>query len=81
MNRQNSPGRAPYQDVSSPRNIGELIIIKKIIWQGKKLMVKISDPRNPQTAMNLPQRPSNLILENSPRKPVLETKTDYGKYR
>lgn len=28
-----------------------------------------------------PQRPTNLGLEASPRKHVLETKTDYGKYR
>ncbi|XP_049304722.1 uncharacterized protein LOC105232047 isoform X3 [Bactrocera dorsalis] len=33
------------------------------------------DSRNGQL-----QRPSNLGLENSPRKPVVETKTDYGKY-
>ncbi|XP_055611442.1 tight junction protein ZO-1 isoform X3 [Uranotaenia lowii] len=31
------------------------------------------------TGMNIPQRPSNLALE-SPRKHVMETKTDYGKY-
>lgn len=37
------------------------------------------DPRN--SALNTPPRPSNLGLENSPRKHVLETKTDYGKYR
>ncbi|XP_034132419.1 tight junction protein ZO-2 isoform X15 [Drosophila guanche] len=34
------------------------------------------DPRN-----GTPQRPSNLGLEGSPRKPLVETKTDYGKYR
>ncbi|KMZ04796.1 uncharacterized protein Dsimw501_GD20836, isoform C [Drosophila simulans] len=34
------------------------------------------DPRN-----GTPQRPSNLGLESSPRKPLVETKTDYGKYR
>ncbi|XP_039958845.1 uncharacterized protein LOC120773793 isoform X3 [Bactrocera tryoni] len=33
------------------------------------------DSRNGQL-----HRPSNLGLENSPRKPVVETKTDYGKY-
>ncbi|XP_037946383.1 tight junction protein ZO-1 isoform X3 [Teleopsis dalmanni] len=33
------------------------------------------DPRN-----GPPQRPSNLGLEGSPRKPLMETKTDYGKY-
>ncbi|KQS39458.1 uncharacterized protein Dere_GG17413, isoform H [Drosophila erecta] len=33
------------------------------------------DPRN-----GTPQRPSNLGLESSPRKPLVETKTDYGKY-
>ncbi|XP_070142795.1 tight junction protein ZO-1 isoform X2 [Drosophila kikkawai] len=33
------------------------------------------DPRNGN-----PQRPSNLGLESSPRKPLVETKTDYGKY-
>lgn len=35
----------------------------------------------PRSANNLPQRPTNLLIE-SPRKPhVIETKTDYGKYR
>lgn len=35
----------------------------------------------PRTSVNLPQRPTNLLIE-SPRKPhVIETKTDYGKYR
>lgn len=35
----------------------------------------------PRNANNLPQRPTNLLIE-SPRKPhVMETKTDYGKYR
>jgi tight junction protein 1 len=35
----------------------------------------------PRSANNLPQRPTNLLIE-SPRKPhVMETKTDYGKYR
>ncbi|KAL7727612.1 hypothetical protein ACLKA6_014957 [Drosophila palustris] len=34
------------------------------------------DPRN-----GTPQRPSNLGLDSSPRKPLVETKTDYGKYR
>ncbi|KFB35161.1 AGAP003546-PB-like protein [Anopheles sinensis] len=29
--------------------------------------------------MNLPQRPTNLVLD-SPRKHMIETKTDYGKY-
>ncbi|XP_034488626.1 uncharacterized protein LOC117792552 isoform X3 [Drosophila innubila] len=33
------------------------------------------DPRN-----GTPQRPSNLGLDSSPRKPLVETKTDYGKY-
>ncbi|XP_023173750.2 tight junction protein ZO-1 isoform X4 [Drosophila hydei] len=33
------------------------------------------DPRN-----GAPQRPSNLGLDSSPRKPLVETKTDYGKY-
>ncbi|KAL1382250.1 hypothetical protein pipiens_013279 [Culex pipiens pipiens] len=40
-------------------------------------------PRNSgerNTGMNIPQRPSNLALE-SPRKHIIETKTDYGKYR
>lgn len=39
-------------------------------------------PRNSgdrTTGMNIPQRPSNLALE-SPRKHIIETKTDYGKY-
>ncbi|XP_058055736.1 tight junction protein ZO-1 [Anopheles bellator] len=30
-------------------------------------------------AMNMPQRPTNLVLD-SPRKHMIETKTDYGKY-
>lgn len=35
----------------------------------------------PRNASNLPQRPTNLLIE-SPRKPqLMETKTDYGKYR
>lgn len=35
----------------------------------------------PRNGTNLPQRPTNLLIE-SPRKPhVIETKTDYGKYR
>ena len=35
----------------------------------------------PRSVNNLPQRPTNLLIE-SPRKPhVIETKTDYGKYR
>lgn len=35
----------------------------------------------PRSINNLPQRPTNLLIE-SPRKPhVVETKTDYGKYR
>ncbi|XP_021706854.1 tight junction protein ZO-1 isoform X3 [Aedes aegypti] len=43
------------------------------------------DPLTPRNSgerpggMNLPQRPSNLALE-SPRKHIIETKTDYGKY-
>ncbi|XP_055905016.1 uncharacterized protein LOC129940651 isoform X1 [Eupeodes corollae] len=57
LNRQSSPGRPQYHDLTSARNI---------------------DPRN--AALNTPARPSNLGLENSPRKQVLETKTDYGKY-
>ncbi|XP_037923012.1 tight junction protein ZO-2 isoform X4 [Hermetia illucens] len=41
------------------------------------------DNRNPHDVrgMNIPQRPSNLGLESSPRKQIVETKTDYGKYR
>ncbi|XP_065075813.1 tight junction protein ZO-2 isoform X18 [Ochlerotatus camptorhynchus] len=44
------------------------------------------DPLTPRNSgerpggMNIPQRPSNLALE-SPRKHIIETKTDYGKYR
>lgn len=40
------------------------------------------DNRNPHDVrgMNIPQRPSNLGLESSPRKQIVETKTDYGKY-
>jgi tight junction protein 1 len=35
----------------------------------------------PRNGGNLPQRPTNLLIE-SPRKPqTMETKTDYGKYR
>ena len=35
----------------------------------------------PRSINNLPQRPTNLLIE-SPRKPhAMETKTDYGKYR
>jgi tight junction protein 1 len=35
----------------------------------------------PRSINNLPQRPTNLLIE-SPRKPqLMETKTDYGKYR
>lgn len=35
----------------------------------------------PRNSMVLPQRPTNLLIE-SPRKPhMVETKTDYGKYR
>lgn len=35
----------------------------------------------PRSINNLPQRPTNLLIE-SPRKPqAIETKTDYGKYR
>lgn len=35
----------------------------------------------PRNSVNLPQRPTNLLIE-SPRKPhMMETKTDYGKYR
>lgn len=30
--------------------------------------------------MNMAQRPTNLVLD-SPRKHMIETKTDYGKYR
>ncbi|XP_065075807.1 uncharacterized protein pyd isoform X13 [Ochlerotatus camptorhynchus] len=43
------------------------------------------DPLTPRNSgerpggMNIPQRPSNLALE-SPRKHIIETKTDYGKY-
>lgn len=42
----------------------------------------IHDPMAaPRSINNLPQRPTNLLIE-SPRKPhVVETKTDYGKYR
>jgi tight junction protein 1 len=41
-------------------------------------MDPMSPPRN---SVNLPQRPTNLLIE-SPRKPhMMETKTDYGKYR
>lgn len=49
------------------------------------------DPRNSMSAerrpgnMSMPHRPMNLGLDmNQPRKlpqPLLETKTDYGKYR
>lgn len=38
--------------------------------------MRSADPRN-----GAPQRPSNLGLDSSPRKPLVETKTDYGKYR
>lgn len=35
----------------------------------------------PRNSGNMPQRPTNLLIE-SPRKPhMMETKTDYGKYR
>lgn len=42
----------------------------------------IHDPMAaPRSLNNLPQRPTNLLIE-SPRKPhAMETKTDYGKYR
>lgn len=41
-------------------------------------MDPMSPPRN---SVSLPQRPTNLLIE-SPRKPhMMETKTDYGKYR
>uniref|UniRef100_A0A182VS10 Tight junction protein ZO-1 n=1 Tax=Anopheles minimus TaxID=112268 RepID=A0A182VS10_9DIPT len=33
----------------------------------------------PGGGMNMPQRPTNLVLD-SPRKHIIETKTDYGKY-
>lgn len=37
--------------------------------------------QQPRNSTNLPQRPTNLLIE-SPRKPhMMETKTDYGKYR
>lgn len=37
--------------------------------------------QQPRNSVNLPQRPTNLLIE-SPRKPqMMETKTDYGKYR
>ncbi|KAH8416955.1 hypothetical protein KR222_000176 [Zaprionus bogoriensis] len=54
LNRQSSPGRPLYHEMTASRNI---------------------DPRN-----GTPQRPSNLGLDSSPRKPLVETKTDYGKY-
>lgn len=64
-------------------------------WIYLKMMVVLSvdrissgahDPLTPRNSgerpggMNIPQRPSNLALE-SPRKHIIETKTDYGKYR
>ncbi|XP_011188071.2 tight junction protein ZO-1 isoform X3 [Zeugodacus cucurbitae] len=39
-----------------------------------------STARNIDSRSGQLQRPSNLGLENSPRKPIVETKTDYGKY-
>lgn len=45
----------------------------------RNIMISPHDPR--QTSNGMVQRPTNLGLEQSPRKHVLESKTDYGKYR
>lgn len=42
----------------------------------------MADPQMRHSGLSIPQRPSNLELENTPKKqPLVETKTDYGKYR
>jgi tight junction protein 1 len=34
-----------------------------------------------QNAVNIPQRPSNLLVDSPRKQQMMETKTDYGKYR
>lgn len=79
LNRQSSPGRPLYHDMNASRNIGKsmplLYIYIYIIFYIHSFIFS-TDPRN-----GTPQRPSNLGLDSSPRKPLVETKTDYGKYR
>lgn len=63
----------PQEYATNPRNS---IHEREYSFNGMDSMTQ--QPRN---SANLPQRPTNLLIE-SPRKPqMMETKTDYGKYR
>uniref|UniRef100_A0A1B0CKN4 Putative tight junction n=1 Tax=Lutzomyia longipalpis TaxID=7200 RepID=A0A1B0CKN4_LUTLO len=65
LNRQSSPARGGFH--GGDRNIPS----------GHDAM---RGERGPIGGVSLPQRPTNLPLDGSPRKLPFETKTDYGKY-
>lgn len=66
LNRQSSPARSGFH--GGDRNIPS---------GHDGVLTRAERP----SAVSVPQRPSNLALDGSPRKLPFETKTDYGKYR
>ncbi|KAH8335659.1 hypothetical protein KR074_008583 [Drosophila pseudoananassae] len=82
----NSGGR-PLPPVGQPHEYGRSPHDHRNFGGGNDLNRQSSPGRPHYNDMNAshprngtPQRPSNLGLESSPRKPLVETKTDYGKY-
>ncbi|XP_017104410.2 tight junction protein ZO-2 isoform X11 [Drosophila bipectinata] len=70
-------GRSPHDH----RNFGGANDLNRQNSPGRPHYNDMNASRNIDPRNGTPQRPSNLGLESSPRKPLVETKTDYGKYR
>ncbi|KAH8250201.1 hypothetical protein KR026_007656 [Drosophila bipectinata] len=69
-------GRSPHDH----RNFGGANDLNRQSSPGRPHYNDMNASRNIDPRNGTPQRPSNLGLESSPRKPLVETKTDYGKY-
>ncbi|XP_068157453.1 LOW QUALITY PROTEIN: tight junction protein ZO-1 [Drosophila tropicalis] len=69
-------GRAPHDH----RGFGPANDLNRQSSPGRPHYHEMNASRNIDPRNGTPQRPSNLGLDSSPRKPLVETKTDYGKY-
>ncbi|XP_052836959.1 tight junction protein ZO-2 isoform X16 [Drosophila gunungcola] len=77
VGQQHDYGRTPHDH----RSFGGPNDLNRQSSPGRPHYHEMNASRNIDPRNGTPQRPSNLGLENSPRKPLVETKTDYGKYR
>ncbi|XP_017123829.1 tight junction protein ZO-1 isoform X3 [Drosophila elegans] len=76
VGQQHDYGRTPHDH----RSFGGPNDLNRQSSPGRPHYHEMNASRNIDPRNGTPQRPSNLGLENSPRKPLVETKTDYGKY-